>query len=44
MKKKNIFDTENNNLYYKKIIEPSKKELELHQRFIKKSLKKNFFN
>ena len=43
-KKKNIFDTENNNLYYKKIIEPSKKELELHQRFIKKSLKKNFFN
>jgi len=43
-KKKDIFDTENNNLYYKKIIEPSKKELELHQRFIKKSLKKNFFN
>ena len=43
-KKKNIFDTENNNLYYKKIIEPSKKELELHQRFIKKSIKKNFFN
>ena len=43
-KKKDIFDTENNNLYYKKIIEPSKKELELHQRFIKKSIKKNFFN
>ena len=34
----------NNNIYYKKIIEPSKEELDLHTKFLKKSLKKNYFN
>jgi len=42
-KKENI-DLINNNLYYKKIIRPSAEEIELHKKFLKKSLKKNFFN
>ena len=32
------------NLYYKKIVKPSTQELDLHRKFLKKSLKKNFFN
>ena len=38
---------ETNNLkieYYKKVIVPSKKELELHKEYLKNNLKKNFFN
>ena len=35
---------DNNNLYYKKVIKPSPQEIELHKKFLKKSLKKNFFN
>ena len=35
---------DNNNLYYKKVIKPSSQEIELHKEFLKKSLKKNFFN
>ena len=35
---------DNNNLYYKKVIKPSSQEIELHKKFLKKSLKKNFFN
>ena len=42
-KKENI-DPINNNLYYKKIVRPSAEEIELHKKFLKKSLKKNFFN
>ena len=42
-KKKNL-DLVNNLMYYKKIIEPSKEELDLHKKFLKKSLKKNYFN
>ena len=42
-KKENI-DLINNNLYYKKIVRPSAEEIELHKKFLKKSLKKNFFN
>ena len=30
--------------YYKKIIEPTEEELKLHKEYIKKKLKKNFFN
>ena len=41
--KKNL-KIDNNNLYYKKIIKPSSQEIELHKKFLKKSLKKNFFN
>ena len=32
------------NQYYKKIIKPSEEELKLHKDFLKRSLKKNFFN
>ena len=42
--KKENFDLPNNHMYYKKIIEPSKEELDLHKKFLKKSLKKNYFN
>ena len=30
--------------YFKKVVEPSPKELENHQRYLKNNLKKNFFN
>ena len=42
--KKENLDFVNNLVYYKKIIEPSKEDLELHKKFLKKSLKKNYFN
>ncbi len=32
------------NQYYKKVIKPTEKELELHKMYLKNSLKKNFFN
>ena len=42
---KNITEIKDNNFqYYKKIIKPSEKEVELHKKFLKNSLKKNFFN
>ena len=44
IEKKNDLDLINSNLYYKKIIRPSPEEIELHKKFLKKSLKKNFFN
>ena len=31
-------------LYFKKVIQPSKEEMEKHTRFLKTNLKKNFFN
>ena len=34
----------NNDLYCKKIIKPSEQEKKIHQTFLKKSFKKNFFN
>ena len=41
-------NTEKNNndevSYYKKVIKPSTKELELHMNFLKSKLKKNYFN
>ena len=42
--KKENLDLTNNNLYYKKVVKPSAEEIELHKKFLKKSLKKNFFN
>ena len=32
------------NAYYKKIIEPTEEEIKLHKDYLKRSLKKNFFN
>ncbi len=31
-------------IYYKKVIKPSSEEIELHRKFLKKSLKKNYFS
>ena len=42
--KKNNLGLINNNLYYKKIVEPTSDEIKLHKEFLKKSLKKNFFS
>jgi len=33
----------NNNLYYKKVIKPSVEQIKLHNDYLKKTLKKNFF-
>ena len=42
---KNIAEINDNNIqYYKKIIKPSEKEINLHKNFLKNSLKKNYFN
>ena len=42
---KNITEIKDDNFqYYKKIIKPSEKEIDLHKKFLKNSLKKNFFN
>jgi len=42
--KKNNLNLINNNFYYKKTVKPSLEEIELHKKFLKKSLKKNYFN
>ncbi len=42
--KKENLDLVNDLVYYKKIIEPSKEDLELHKKFLKKSLRKNYFS
>jgi len=34
----------NNNLYYKKVIKPSVEQIKLHNDYLKKTFKKNFFN
>ena len=41
--KTKIEDINNTQLYYKKIIKPSSDEIELHKKFLKTNLKKNFF-
>ena len=41
--KTNIEDINSTQLYYKKIIKPSSDEIELHTKFLKTNLKKNFF-
>ena len=37
-------NSENKNQYYKKVIKPSEEELRRHKEYLKKDLKKNFFN
>jgi DNA polymerase-3 subunit epsilon len=41
---KSEFSKKENILYFKKIIEPTTEELKKHKEFLKKDLKKNFFN
>ena len=41
---KSEFSEKGNILYFKKIIEPTPEELKKHKEFLKKDLKKNFFN
>jgi len=41
---KTIINSKNTNQYYKKIIQPTEEELKLHKKYLKNSLKKNFFN
>tara|TARA_B100001250_G_C19669032_1_gene730603 strand:+ start:293 stop:961 length:669 start_codon:yes stop_codon:yes gene_type:complete len=41
---KSINKKNENILYFKKVVQPSKLEQDKHQEFLKKSLKKNFFN
>ena len=38
-----IEDINNTQMYYKKIIKPSSNEIDLHNKFLKTNLKKNFF-
>ena len=38
-----IISVNNTNQYYKKIVKPTDEELKLHKKYIKNSLKKNFF-
>jgi len=39
-----ILNLDSANQYYKKVIKPTEEELKLHKEYLKKSLKKNFFN
>jgi DNA polymerase-3 subunit epsilon len=41
---KSEFSKKGNVLYFKKVIEPTDEELKKHKEFLKKDLKKNFFN
>jgi len=41
---KPIIDSKNINQYYKKIIKPTEEETKLHKDYLKRSMKKNFFN
>ena len=41
---KKIINSNDANLYYKKIVKPSEEDLKLHKEYLKNSLKKNFFN
>jgi DNA polymerase-3 subunit epsilon len=40
---KTIINLKNTNQYYKKVINPTEEELNLHKEYLKSSLKKNFF-
>ena len=40
----NILKGNSKNKYFNKVIKPSEQELKLHKDFLKKELKKNFFN
>jgi DNA polymerase III subunit epsilon len=39
-----VVDSNKNNFYFKKVIHPTKDEIELHRNYLKTSLKKNNFN
>ena len=39
-----IINSNNENQYFKKIIKPSEKDLKLHKEYLKRTMKKNFFN
>ena len=39
-----IINSNDKNQYYKKVTKPTEEELKLHKEYLKKSLKKNFFN
>ena len=41
---KKIINSNDANLYYKKIVKPTEEDLKLHKEYLKNSLKKNFFN
>ena len=41
---KTIINSNNTKQYYKKVIRPTEEELKLHKEYLKRSLKKNFFN
>ena len=41
---KTIINPNNMQQYYKKVIRPTEEELKLHKEYLKKNLKKNFFN
>ena len=42
--KENLVDLRKKVLYFKKVIYPTKSEMEKHKKYLKKDLKKNFFN
>ena len=41
---KKTINLDNINQYYKKVVKPTEEELKLHKKYLKNSLKKNFFN
>ena len=41
---KTIINSNNKNQYYKKVINPSEEEINLHKEYLRNNLKKNFFN
>ena len=43
-KKENLENLDEKVLYYKKVIHPTEKEIEMHKKYLKQNLKKNFFN
>jgi len=43
MEKLNINLTDKD-LYYKKVVKPTAEQIQLHKSYLKKTLKKNFFN
>ncbi len=42
--KENTKNLNENVLYFKKVIHPTEKEIEMHKKYLKQNLKKNFFN
>ena len=42
--KENTKNLNEKDLYFKKVIHPTEKEIEMHKKYLKQNLKKNFFN